>query len=178
MFCFWYIDFFLYSDHTLSHFSYNDITNISTRDRAYIWMYLLNCKSFLHETWSTNSHGPYFRKTFCMFWRNGSQIQARFNLPTYRNQSETNFDGSIFGKFSTILKVGNEITENWRSKINEIKHCIILPVVKITQKYLKLVSSHYSRTKTKMKMVVISCSNIWQSFILILPLVLKNRLIV
>ena len=44
---------FLYSNHTLNHLSYNDITNVSRRGRAYIWIHLLNCKSFLHETWST-----------------------------------------------------------------------------------------------------------------------------
>ena len=49
------------------------MTSISTRGRKYLWIYLLNCKSYGHETWRTNrySHEQYFA------WFNGVGSKSR-----------------------------------------------------------------------------------------------------
>ena len=62
----------------------------------------------------------------------------------------------------TFLKVCTE--ENKNSKHHFLKH----------EKDLILNSSLYSRAKKKLEMFIISCTNIWPNFILILPRILKK----
>ena len=62
----------------------------------------------------------------------------------------------------TFLKVCTE--ENKNSKHHFLKH----------EKDLILNSSLYSRAKKKLEMFIISCTNIWPNFILILPRIVKK----
>ena len=71
---------------------------ISTWGSVHFWAYLLNHKSFSHETWPTSgySHGQYFYKILCIIFLIEFWIQALFNLLTYSNLSKTNYNEFAF----------------------------------------------------------------------------------
>ena len=98
-----------------------------TLGRVYFGIYLLNCTSFGHETWSTNSysHEQYFQKKFFIIWRTRFEIQAlKFtSLPQFIKNQLSQVCGFSLLSQSALIQLKN-------SKIHVLKfnrlHCIAM----------------------------------------------------
>ena len=72
----------------------SDVTmSISTLDRIHFWIYLLNHKSWSHQTWSVDRYKQeqQFSVIFRTTWETGARFQVFFNLATCPNYSITKY---------------------------------------------------------------------------------------
>ena len=69
------------------------IMSVTTWNRVYFLIYLLNQVLLTHQAWSIDRYkqGQYFSEVFWTIWRTGVKFQALFNLATCSNYSITTY---------------------------------------------------------------------------------------
>ena len=90
---------------------------ISTWDRKYFWIYLLNHNSLTYQTSSIDrcKHGQYFCEIFWTSWRTGPKSHDLLNVAASSNYSKTNyFKFPVFQFFESLSK--------WGLKMNNINY--------------------------------------------------------
>ena len=84
---------FCVSNHPMIHQICDIMMIISTWDRVYFWICLLNHNSLRHQTWPVDRYkqGQYFSGIFWTIWRTGTKFQVLFNLAACSNYFITNY---------------------------------------------------------------------------------------
>ena len=87
-----YSSFYIFNHPLIYQIS--DVTmSISTWDKVHFWIYLLNHKSWSHQTWPVDRYkqGKNFSVIFSTIWETGDRFQVLFNLVTCPNYSITTY---------------------------------------------------------------------------------------